>query len=75
MKRIDDSMGIKDVKDWLRGQYVYTQHKQSTKKYQRRITVVRAIDGVWQMDLVVLTNIARYNSNFGYLLTAIIFTL
>ena len=71
VKRIDDSIRIEDVKDWLRGQDVYTQHKQSRKKYRRRITVVRGRDDVWQLDLVVLTNIARYNSNFGYLLTAI----
>ena len=68
---IDDSIRIEDVKHWLRGQDVNTQHKQIRKKYRRRITVVRVIDDVWQLDLIVLTNIARYDSNFRYLLTAI----
>lgn len=70
-KGINDSIRIEDVKNWLKGQDVYTQHKPTRKKYRRRITVVRGIDDTWQLDLVVLTNIARYNSNFGYLLTAI----
>ncbi|XP_066912835.1 uncharacterized protein [Clytia hemisphaerica] len=60
------------VKRWLSSQLTYTIHRPVSRlRFATRPVVVYDIDEQWQMDLVDLTKLSRYNSGFKYLLTCI----
>ena len=60
------------VKRWLSSQLTYTLHKPVSKlRFKTRFVLVHDMDEQWQMDLVDLTKISKYNSGFKYLLTCI----
>ena len=56
----------KEVRSWLSSQKVYTLHKPTRKKFPRRKTISSGIDDQWQMDLVIMSSIARHNKNYNY---------
>lgn len=60
-----------NVKQWLQSQDTYTLHKPVKRKYNRRRIFVPGLNHVWQMDLVDLQFISRYNDGFKFLLTCI----
>jgi len=60
-----------DVKQFLEGQYAYTRHRPSRKKFKRRKVIAVDIGDVYQMDLVDLQKFAEFNDGFKHLLTAI----
>lgn len=62
---------IKNVRKWLSGQETYTLHKRSVRKFKRRKTIAKGIDHQWQADLMQLDMLARYNSNYSYVLICI----
>lgn len=59
------------VKDWLMGQDTYTLHKQARKQFPRRQVFVPAINHLWQLDLIDVISIARYNDGYKFILTVI----
>lgn len=70
-KNIDKNIKKKDVKVWLEQQPTYTLHRPARKRYPRNKVLVSAIDEQFQVDLVDLQSLSKYNDNFNYLLTCI----
>ena len=56
------------VEEWLLGQNTYTSHKPVRKRFPRNLYTVTNIDGVWEMDLAVLSSLSKYNDRYKYLL-------
>ena len=61
----------KNVNDWLNAQETYTLHKPVRRKYKRRKMICPGLDHLWQVDLVDLTNLSKYNDSNRFLLTCI----
>lgn len=59
------------ITDWLKKQEVYTLHKQRRVKFPRLKYNITNIDDLWQIDLMDMNNISRYNKNFRYILAVI----
>lgn len=64
-------VSLPESQRWLRGQDAYTIHRRKLKKFPRRKTLVLGIDHLWQVDLIDLTSISRYNENIHFLLAVI----
>ncbi|CAS00593.1 Protein CBG26613 [Caenorhabditis briggsae] len=62
---------IKEVKQFLNEQDVYTLHKPARKNYQTERVYIHHIDEQWQSDLVEMIPYADENDDFKYLLTVI----
>lgn len=61
----------KDVEKWLAIQDTYTLHKPSRRKFPRNFYFADAIDQTWQMDLIELPRLARYNKGHKFILACI----
>lgn len=61
----------KNVKKWLSLQTTHSLHKPIKKKFVRRKTIVAGIDSLWQMDLIDVLGLKRYNKPYSYILTCI----
>lgn len=70
-KKIKPKITRRQVQEWLSTQDVYTLHKPARKRFKRNRVMVGGIDQIWEMDLVDLQSIKKYNNNFKYILTAI----
>lgn len=70
-KRLDNTISRKDVDDWLKKQITYTLHKPVKLKFKTRSVIVYDIDEQWQLDLVDLSKLSKYNSGYKYLLVCI----
>jgi hypothetical protein len=57
----------KGVEEWLAGQDPYTLHKPVRKLFPRNPYTVTNIDDVWEMDLAVLSSIAKHDDKYKYL--------
>jgi len=62
---------VKNVKDWLKSQETYTLHKPIRRRFTRRKTYCLGVDHLWQIDLVDVSSLSRYNDGYRYLLTCI----
>uniref|UniRef100_A0A1I7XN16 Integrase catalytic domain-containing protein n=1 Tax=Heterorhabditis bacteriophora TaxID=37862 RepID=A0A1I7XN16_HETBA len=62
---------IKEVKEFLNQQDVYTLHKPARKNYPSQRVYFNRIDEQWQADLVEMQMYADENDGFRYLLTII----
>ena len=69
-KRIP-TLDIKDVKDWLSGELVYTLHKQARRKFKRNPMMAEKPKENMQADLVDMQQFSRFNQGYKYILTAI----
>ena len=61
----------KQVQNWLSQQDVHTLHKPSRRHYKRSRVIVPGIDAQFQVDLVDLQNLSRYNKGYKYLLACL----
>jgi hypothetical protein len=61
----------RNIEEWLSGQDTYTLQKPVRKRFPRNPYTVTNIDDVWEMDLADLTNWAKYNDKYKFLLNAI----
>lgn len=59
------------VQKWLRSQRVYSLHRPVTKHFKRNRVFARKIDYLWEIDLIDLQSLKKYNNNFKYLVTCI----
>ena len=59
------------VRKWLEAQDAYTLHRQVRKKFPRNPYTVNNLMDVWECDLIVVPNLARYNDSYRYILSAI----
>ena len=62
---------LKEVKDWLSGEDVYTLHKPVKKKFKRNKIVVYGIDHQWQVDLADVSSLVKSNNGYRYISTCI----
>lgn len=70
-REIDHEISLKDVRDWLSGEFTYTLHKQLRKRIERNPIIVENIDQQWEADLVDMQEFANQNDNYKYMLTVI----
>ena len=59
----------KQIKDFLSSQDVYTLHKPARKRYKRNQILTITVDEIYELDLVDLTHLSKYNNGYRYLLT------
>ena len=62
---------LANIKQWLEQQNSHTLHKNIYRKFDRRSILVSHIDDTWQIDLVDLKNLSKFNKGYCYLLTCI----
>lgn len=68
---INQNISSRDVDDWLRGQLVYTLHRDVRRNFLRNKIIVSEIDELWQADLVDLQEFKNKNAGHGYILTIV----
>jgi len=59
------------IKAWLETQDAYTLHRPLRKRFPRNAYTVNNIDEVWEIDILGLTSLKKYNNNYKYLLQVI----
>ena len=60
-----------DIKKWLESQYTYTRHKPEKSKFPTRRVVTGGVFHQLQFDLADLTEFAKVNDGYKYILTGI----
>src|SRR5882757_1561123 len=70
-KIIDNSIKLKQVKDWLSGELTYTLHRDARKNFKREKIFVCSPNEQFQADLVDMKGFSRQNSGYKYILTVI----
>mgnify|MGYP001549050716 CR=1 FL=1 len=70
-KKIDQTITLSKVKNWLSGQTAYVLHRSSKTKFPRRKTISKGLHWQWQGDIAVMDAIRKYNKNFRYILVNI----
>ena len=61
----------RELRDWLKKQDPYTLHKSATRRFPSNRILVSAMDHQWEMDLVDLGSLLKYNRGYRFLLTCI----
>ena len=59
------------IKACLETQDAYTLHRPLRKRFPRNPYTVNNIDDVWEIDILYLTSLKKYNNNYRYLLQVI----
>ena len=59
------------VKTWLKSQDAYTLHKPARRHFNRKSIFVANIDELWEMDLIVMEDFAKFNDGYKYILVTI----
>lgn len=67
----DPNITQKIVNKWLSNQDVYSINRRKLRKFKRRKYITKGMDYLHQMDLLDVSRLAPYNSNYRYLLTII----
>jgi len=69
----DETRGVSrdQVREFLKSEEAYSLHKPIRRHFLRNRTVVNGIDDQWQADLADISQIAKENAGYRYLLTVI----
>jgi len=59
------------IKEWLETQDAYTLHRPLRKRFPRNPYTVNNIDDVWELDILDLSSLKKFNNNYRYLLQVI----
>ena len=70
-KREDPDISLESVRKFLKAQPTYTLHKPSRLRFKRQKTYVAGPGQQFQIDLVDLRDLAKYNDGYSHLLTCI----
>ena len=70
-KKAYPQVTLKNVIDYLNKQNVYSIHKGIKHKFPRNRIVPSGLDTDWQLDLICLPTIKRFNSGHAYILACI----
>lgn len=68
---VDKTITLRNVKQWLMGEFTYTLHKPVRRKFIRNQVITDKIDGQWEADLADMQEFVKPNSGFKYILTII----
>ena len=68
-KKCYPSLTFHQLKTWLQSKDTYTLHKPVWYNFPRNSVIVTGIDDQWQADLVDISSLARFNSEYKFLLT------
>ena len=71
--RPDRPEGIKykQVKEWMNVQPTHNIHKYPKTRFEREPIIVESIDEQWDADLIVITDLAKFNDGYSYILVLI----
>lgn len=61
----------REIQNWLKGENAYTLHRRIVRKFKRRKTFSKGINDLWQIDVLDLSNLSRFNDGRRYLLVCI----
>ena len=70
-KEKNQKITLRDVKEFLHKQNTYTLHKPVLRRFPRNKVDSVALDYDWQIDLVDLRSLKKYNNGYTMLLTCI----
>jgi hypothetical protein len=73
-KKKNKKITKKEVKEWLRSQRVYGLHRPVIRNFRRNRVYAKSIDSLWELDLIDLQSLKKYNKNYRYLVTALMFS-
>ena len=62
---------LNQIREWLKGQETYTLHRRVRRKFPRNKVIVDGIDDQWDVDLMDVTNLSKYNDGVRFVLVAI----
>jgi hypothetical protein len=62
---------LSEIKKWLQKQEPYTIHRQLRRKFPRNRVIVAGIDDQWDVDLMDLSSLAKFNDGIHYILLVI----
>ena len=71
LKKKDRSCTLSEVKKWMEKQDVYNLHRSRKGRFERRKLVRLRPFETLSADIVFLQDLAKYNSNYSYILTVI----
>ena len=57
----------KQLYEWLSKQDVYTSHHPIIHRFARRRVVTRGLNDVWDVDLMDMSNLAKYNDGVHFI--------
>ncbi|MCP4458740.1 MAG: transposase family protein [Cytophagales bacterium] len=70
-KKINPNITVKDVENYLDEQNVHSIHKPVRRKFPRNQVRAVGLDTDWQLDLICLPTIKKYNKGHGYILACV----
>jgi IS30 family transposase len=70
-KRRDQSVRLKDVREYMQQQRVYTMHRPLRRRFPRLKTRPSGLHTDWQADLAIFDKLAADNDGYKYLLVCV----
>ena len=70
-KKILPFIRVKDVKEWVKSEETYGVHFPFKSKYPRSRIISAGIDYMWEMDLMDMQKLSRYNGGYRYVILVI----
>ena len=70
-KKLNSSISIEDVEEWLRSQLVYTLHKPISLTFQARPVMAHQTDEQWQIYLVDISKLSKHDNGFKFIMVGI----
>lgn len=70
-KKKNKNITKKLVQEWLRAQRVYSLHRSVRKDFRRNRVFAGSIDAIWEIDLIDVQSLKKFNSNYRYMVTCI----
>ena len=64
-------VGLKSIEQWLQGVDTYTVHRAARHNFPRSRVITNGIGDLYDIDLVFMRDLRRFNSGYQYILLAI----
>ena len=61
------NISLKSIKRWLQSVDTYTVHKDVRRKFPRSRVITNGINDLFDMDLVYMTDLKKYNRGYAYI--------
>lgn len=65
------SIGRRKIRRWLQDQEAYSLTRPAKRKFRKSRVIVEGLDSMWDVDLMDMMNLSRYNDGSKYVLVAI----